>query len=339
MGRDQHPGLLPERVIGGQRLRVGHVQRRPDPAGGQLGDERVGIDQLAAGHVDQQRAVRQEREFPRADQALGLRGVRGDEEDDVGLGQQLVQFVDRVHAGAGAACHPGDRGDLEAVQPALDGLPDVPVPDDQRPLVGQRPAQGELPGPVGLVPGEHVQLAAAGQGQGDGQLGGAGVVQARRVAQRHPGRHQRQELLVAGRQGLHHLQLGHVCGPLEDGRAPHVGQHVKGDLVDRAGEVVAVGPVEVEFQPGRKISQASFGFGAVGVGHPGEWHGSASSSVRAFTGTSIHHGAREARTGPGPLALRSRTSAAEKPMLAFHAAELGFCRMTRIHFKIKFSAI
>jgi hypothetical protein len=265
-------------MIRGQRLRVGHVERRANPSGCQLGDQRIRVDQLAAGHVDQQRAVRQQRQFPGADQTFGLRGVRGDDERDVGLRQQPVQVLDRVHprrAGPGAPGHPGDGGDLEPVQPALNGLPDVPVPDDQHPLVGQGPAEGEPPRAAGLVARELVQVPAAGQGQGYRELGRAGVVQPGRVAQRHPRRHQRQELLVAGRQRLHHLQLGHVRGPVEDGRALHVGQDVEGDLVDTAGKLVPLRTVEVELQAGRDAVQAVFGFGPVGVGHPGERHGPA----------------------------------------------------------------
>ena len=265
-------------MVRGQRLGVGHVECRADPPGFQRGDQRIGVDQLAAGHVDQQRAVRQQREFAGADQPLGLRGVRGDDERDVGLREQPVQVRDRAHLrrpGPGAPGQPGDRGDLEPAQPLLDRLPDVPVPDDQDPLVGQGPADGEPPRAAELVAGEVVQVPAAGQGEGEGEFGRAGVVQPGRVAQRHPGRHQRQELLIAGREGLHHLQLGHVRGPVQDGRALHVGQDVEGDLVDGAGQLVPVGAVEVEFQAGRDAVQAAFGFGAVGVGHPGEWHGPA----------------------------------------------------------------
>ena len=238
-GEISAPGWRQSGWSGGQRLRVGHVERRADPSGFQLGDQRIRVDQLAAGHVDQQRAVRQQRQFAGADHALGLRGVRGDDERDVGLRQQPVQVLDRVHLrrpGPGPPGHPGDRGDLEPVQPVLDRLPDVPVPDDQDPLVGQGPAEREPPRAAGLVAGELVQVPAAGQGEGYRELGRAGVVQPGRVAQRHPGRHQRQELLVAGREGLHHLQLGHVGGPVEDGRPLHVGQDVEGDLVEACRE-------------------------------------------------------------------------------------------------------
>ena len=51
-----------------------------------------------------------------ADHAVGLRGVRRDDERDVGLRQQPVQLLDRVHQrrpGPGPPGHPGDRGDLE----------------------------------------------------------------------------------------------------------------------------------------------------------------------------------------------------------------------------------
>ena len=54
---EQQAGRRPQRVPLGQRLGVGDVERRPQPAGGQLGQQRVGVDDDAAGGVDQQGAV------------------------------------------------------------------------------------------------------------------------------------------------------------------------------------------------------------------------------------------------------------------------------------------
>jgi len=111
--------------------------------------------------------------------------VRCDEEDHVGLGKQPVQIPDGAHLrrpGAAAARHARDRGDLEALQPPLDRLADVAVADDQHPLVGQGPAEHGTPGARVLAADEAVQAPPAGQREGYRQLGGAGVVQAGRVA-------------------------------------------------------------------------------------------------------------------------------------------------------------
>src|SRR6202012_6091441 len=104
--------------------------------------------------------------------------------------------------------------------------------------------------------------------------GGAGVVQAGRVAQRGRLRQQRQELLVPGGQGLHDLELGHVGGALQHPGAPHVGQHVERALVDGGRQRLPAGrPVEVEVNPGRYGPQPYLGFGVVSVRDPGNWHG------------------------------------------------------------------
>jgi len=89
------------------------------------------------------------------------------------------------------------------------------------------------------------------QDEGHRQFRGAGVMHARRVTQRRGRRQQRQELLVARGQGLHHLQLGHLGGPLENRGPPHVGQHIEGDLVDRAVSSERDGPLQGLFRRAR----------------------------------------------------------------------------------------
>jgi hypothetical protein len=288
-------------MVCGQRLGAGHVQRGGDPARRKLDQQCLGVDQLAAGHVDQQRAVREQAEVPRAEQPLGLRRVRGRNEDDVGRGQQrgqVTERVDRRRPGPAATGHPGDRGNLEGVQAGLDGRADVPVAHDQHPLISQGPAGALIPGARELVPGEQVQAPAAGQGQGYRQLGGTGVVQPRRVAQRHPVRQQRDHVLVAGRERLDHFEPRHLGHLVQDSGALHVGQDVESDFADGCGQFVAVGPVVAEFQPAGYRPQPPFGFSAADVGHPGEWHESFSFGQR------VHRTGRGAggRAAPSPAA-------------------------------------
>ena len=116
-------------------------------------------------------------------------------------------------------------------------------------------------------------MPAAGQGERQRELGGAGVVQPGRVAQRHPVRQQRQDVLVAGRERLHDLKPRHLPDLVEHGGALQVGQHVEGDLVGGTGQVVSVSPVEVEFKPVRYAAKPPLRFGQASVGNPGQWHG------------------------------------------------------------------
>ena len=59
-----------------QWLGVGHVEGRPQPAARRLGQESVGVDDLAAGDVDEQRAVLHRGEELRPGQPLGGLGER-----------------------------------------------------------------------------------------------------------------------------------------------------------------------------------------------------------------------------------------------------------------------
>ena len=79
--------------------------------------------------------------------------------------------------GTRPAGHSSHRGDLKASQPALDRSADVPVPNDQHALVGQRDADQEfLPNPARLVARVAIETTAACQRQRDSQFSSAGVV-------------------------------------------------------------------------------------------------------------------------------------------------------------------
>ena len=83
-------------MVGRQRLRVGDVERGAQPAGAQLGEQRVGVDDGSAGDVDEQRAVWHPGQERGVDQAAGLVGERHGEDHDIGLRQQAGQLVDAV---------------------------------------------------------------------------------------------------------------------------------------------------------------------------------------------------------------------------------------------------
>ena len=80
--------------LGGHVRFVGEdVEARPDPARGELRDERLFVDERSARGVDEARAVVQEPEPPRVEQQLRLVRQRDVDGDDVRLPQQVVQVA------------------------------------------------------------------------------------------------------------------------------------------------------------------------------------------------------------------------------------------------------
>ena len=99
MGGEDDPGLLPERVILGQRLLAEHVQHgAADMAGLDLRNQ-VGIDHMAAApHVDHIGAGLQQRQRAGVDDVAGL-VVQGQQVDqNARLGQKAVQAVHAAEA-------------------------------------------------------------------------------------------------------------------------------------------------------------------------------------------------------------------------------------------------
>src|SRR5207342_3112075 len=91
-----------------------------------------------------------------------------------------------------------------------------------------------------------VEMPAACQRQGDGQLGGTGVVHASCIAQDHTVGHVRQEVLHTCGQGLYHLELAHLADPVENLRALQVRQDKELNLGDRIGPAVTIGSIAVD---------------------------------------------------------------------------------------------
>ena len=234
---DQHARAAPQRVVVGQRLGVGDVEGRHDATGGRRLDEGVGVDDLAARHVDQERAVRHGRQEVAVDQAGGRRAERDDHHHDVVVRQQPGQLVDAVHLrhevvpGAGPGRDRGERH-LEAREPAGDGPPDGAVAEDQHPLVGERrpAAEGDPPGPV--LRAHHVgHPAQRRQRQRDRELGGGRVVHPGGVREGDTGREQRQHVVVPGGQQLHRAQRGQQREAPERRPVTDVRRHDQLDLV------------------------------------------------------------------------------------------------------------
>jgi len=151
----------------GQRLRVGHVQRGGDPPG-RNSASRAMVSTSCRGHVDKQRAVRQQTELPRHEQPLGLRRVRAGRtprQPRAATGQ-VTDRVDKRRPGPAAL----DTRVTEGTRSPAGG-PRWPrtmcqYPTNQHSLVGQRPAVAWSPPTCRwLVARETSQVPAAGQGQ------------------------------------------------------------------------------------------------------------------------------------------------------------------------------
>nr|WP_246631266.1 hypothetical protein [Pseudonocardia nigra] len=164
---DQHVPACPQRVVGGQRLGLEHVERRAgEPARLQRRHERVEVDGGAAADVDEERRRRAPAQPGGVEQALGLRGLRDGDHHDVGAGKLLVQRIGGVDLGepGGQVGPPGVDADHPGAErgqhPAHLG-PDGPGPDDQR--GGLRHRQHRLRLPVRRPPRAFLVAHVAGE--------------------------------------------------------------------------------------------------------------------------------------------------------------------------------
>ena len=94
-GVDEHVRHRPERVILRQRLLLEDIECRTAevPRRERL-DEGIFLDNIAAGHIDQEGTAFHCRQFAPANHRLGLRRAGNDEDDEVGARQLRQQRVD-----------------------------------------------------------------------------------------------------------------------------------------------------------------------------------------------------------------------------------------------------
>src|SRR5262249_38487195 len=121
---EQEVRHCPQWTVDPQRLRIGDADGGAAAAGGQLGGEGGRVHHRATRGVDEQRTVAHPGQEVGVDQPGGLRGQRNDEYDDVGVRQEGRQLVDAVYAVPRDTGDPGDRGDLERLQPGRGRLAD-----------------------------------------------------------------------------------------------------------------------------------------------------------------------------------------------------------------------
>ena len=191
-------------------------------------------------------------ELPGPDQCVGLRVCERDKEGDLGLGKQPVQFIDRVdlrRPGAATLRDTRDRGDSKPCSRRSIAGPIWPYPmirtrwsARDRPQMGRQALRsGSGRSSSRCRPLARVRATAS-----------SAVLASWTPAALHSvtvGGSSEQELLVPRRKGLHHLELGHLRGSLQDGWPLHVGQDVERDLADGTRKRVSVRPVEVEISP------------------------------------------------------------------------------------------
>ena len=151
-------------------------------------DERIGVDERSAADVHDQRAVGKGREERVVDD-VPRRIAPGKRHDhDLGAGEQLGQLVDGVHRHpvfVACAARDGSELDLEGREPRGDGLADSAVAEQQHPAVGEALARRRAPTrPVDVSTRERVEPALRREREGDGELGGRGLVHRRGVRER-----------------------------------------------------------------------------------------------------------------------------------------------------------
>ena len=222
------PGSGPERVVGRQRLGVGDVERRRARVRGAPASSRSSVTTTPPrATLTSSAPSLHPREERGVDQAGRLDGLRDDEHDDVGVGQQLGRArrspctTDAAVERRGACARPRVIVDLERLEPALDApVPTCPAPTTRTPLVGQRVVARRGATPPSPGPGRSRRCGAGCASiSADGELRGAGVVHPRGVAQRHALGQVGPDVVDAGRQRLHDAQPRH---PRDEPRAARV---------------------------------------------------------------------------------------------------------------------
>ena len=205
-------------MAGRQRFGIGHVEAGgADLAAFERRDQGVRVDDLAARDVDEVDVLLHQLELALTDQALRGRRVWHGGEDDVGPGQQIVEFV--RFADVGDVTVDGDvlridrdHGHAEGGGPLRDLGADAAEADDERRLASEldhRQLSGRVPA-LGHLGVEGLDVAGEVQQQGEGMVGDLGALDDLRVRQHDVAVAQvgnREEALDAGRVALDPAQL------------------------------------------------------------------------------------------------------------------------------------
>ncbi len=217
VGRDDDVAAGEDRVLG-EGLGGEDVER----GAGQLarlqpGQQRVEVDQLAAGAVDEARAVLHRGDRPGVDQADRLRRLRHVQGDEVGAAEHLLDALGALHpelaeALGGDELVEGDDVHVEALGALGDELADAAEADHAERLAVELGAL--VLGPVPAAGDQRVvrlgDVAKEGEGEGERVLGGGDRVRLGGVGDDDPapGRGRDVDVVDAGAGTADHLQVG-----------------------------------------------------------------------------------------------------------------------------------
>jgi hypothetical protein len=146
----------------GQRLRVGDVERGPQPPGGQLDKQRVGIDQRTAPRIDHDGAVAQPGQEIGVHDMAGRIADRQKGNDRVGIRQQGADISKCVHTRSRGPSDQSHFG-VERLEPGGEVDGQITRPEHHDPLTDQGVGVARIPDAVGLGPRERTEFAVDGQ--------------------------------------------------------------------------------------------------------------------------------------------------------------------------------
>ncbi len=214
VGGEHHIGQVVERGVGGQHLGHGDVEHGVEAPGDQLADQRVLVEEGAAGGVDQGGAVAHQGEPAAVDQMVGRREFGRVHADRVGGGAELVQ------------------PDQARAEPGGLGLVHVRVVEQQVEVVGAQQFEHAAPDPGGADDADGAPVVA--------RVGVAALPVVRGAAAAAVVLADPQELLVGEQDG--------GDGVLGDGQGvgPGGGGDPQAALPAGVGDVVLDGPRRVD---------------------------------------------------------------------------------------------
>ena len=159
MRDDEQVRGLQQRVVGGERLGVGDVERgAADVSAFERASQCLLVDDLATGGVDQDRGRLHRVQLGLADQAFGVASQRHVEADEVGLSQRAVEVVVAADL---------DDAHVEPARALGDGCADAAGADDR-----QRRAVDVDPDPALRLPRPPLARARVGRCLVDAPRGG-----------------------------------------------------------------------------------------------------------------------------------------------------------------------
>ncbi len=237
---DEAVGGGPEGVCGWEGFGVGDVEGGAYAVPGEGVEEGAGGDDGAAGGVDEESAGFEEVELGSGDEVAGRFGEGNGDDEDVGLGKEMVEIGDgadrpRRLAGDGGLGAGGagdaEEEDAEGCEAGLDGGSDGAITENQDGFAGEVVAEDAVlaelraglveevffdgglavPLPAKLEVAVEREALKGGEDGGEDPLGGGDVVDAAAVAEGDGGGEPGGDPVDAGHQGLDDLDAAETA--------------------------------------------------------------------------------------------------------------------------------